>query len=297
MLDYSSLVAVDAVIREGTFERGAATLGITPSAISQRVRGLEERLGAIVIVRGQPCRPTALGRKLCAHLDRVRLLEHDMALDLGKADGPNMAPVALRVAVNADSLATWFTDAIGAFENGHNVSLHLTVADELVTADHLVSGEAVAAVSSNPAAIQGCKTTRLGALRYVACASPDYVEKHFPQGVTAASLTGAPHLRFNGQDRLQHRWAHEAYGVDLTGTGHFVPSTEAFIDLSLKGVAWGMHPVPLVKGHLAEGRLLDLSPVHKLDVDLYWTAARLHALALRRLTDAVCKTARKYLIT
>ncbi len=42
MLDYASIAAVAAIVREGTFERGAASLGITPSAISQRVRGLEE---------------------------------------------------------------------------------------------------------------------------------------------------------------------------------------------------------------------------------------------------------------
>jgi LysR family transcriptional regulator (chromosome initiation inhibitor) len=49
MLDYHSIAAVAAVVREGTFERAAATLGITPSAVSQRVRGLEERLGAVLI--------------------------------------------------------------------------------------------------------------------------------------------------------------------------------------------------------------------------------------------------------
>ena len=114
MLDYPSLAAVAAVVREGTFERAAAALGITPSAVSQRVRGLEERLGAILIVRGQPCQPTALGRTLCAHLDRVRLLEHDLAPALGPAAGAGER-LTVPVAVNADSLATWFPTAAAAF--------------------------------------------------------------------------------------------------------------------------------------------------------------------------------------
>src|SRR5690349_9349643 len=84
MFDYSALAAIGAVIREGSFERAASRLGITPSAISQRVRGLEERLGTILIVRGQPCEPTELGRKLCAHLDKVQLLEADVVPLLAK---------------------------------------------------------------------------------------------------------------------------------------------------------------------------------------------------------------------
>ena len=58
MLDYASLAAVSSVVREGTFERAARALNVTPSAISQRVKQLEERLGSVLIIRGQPCAPT-----------------------------------------------------------------------------------------------------------------------------------------------------------------------------------------------------------------------------------------------
>ncbi|WP_165645278.1 LysR family transcriptional regulator, partial [Oharaeibacter diazotrophicus] len=114
MIDYPAAAAVAAVIREGSFERAAAALAITPSAVSQRVRGLEERLGAILVVRGQPCRATELGRALVGHLDRVRLMEADLAPALG-ARAAGEAPPTLRVAVNADSLATWFPAAAAAF--------------------------------------------------------------------------------------------------------------------------------------------------------------------------------------
>ncbi|KAA2220989.1 LysR family transcriptional regulator, partial [Salinarimonas soli] len=42
MLDYAGLSALAAVVRQGSFERAAGTLGVTPSAVSQRVRALEE---------------------------------------------------------------------------------------------------------------------------------------------------------------------------------------------------------------------------------------------------------------
>ena len=78
MLDYASLSALAAVVREGSFERAARALHVTPSAVSQRIRLLEERIGCALVVRGQPCQATETGRRLCQHVDRVRLLEHEL---------------------------------------------------------------------------------------------------------------------------------------------------------------------------------------------------------------------------
>ena len=58
MLDYPSLFALAAVVKEGSFERAARALHVTPSAVSQRIRLLEERLGCALVVRGQPCQAT-----------------------------------------------------------------------------------------------------------------------------------------------------------------------------------------------------------------------------------------------
>jgi LysR family transcriptional regulator (chromosome initiation inhibitor) len=291
MLDYASIAAVAAIVREGTFERGAASLGITPSAISQRVRGLEERLGAILIVRSQPCEPTELGRTLCAHLDRVRLLEHDLAPSLGNAATDVDASITLRLAVNADSLSTWFPAAINAFDPGPNVMLDLTLDDEAHTADRLRANEVLAAVTSDPEPVQGCKTIPLGPLRYAACATPAFVTRYFGNGVTADSLARAPHICFDRHDTLQARWAHEAHGTALAGPVHRVPSTYGSLDFILAGVGWGMMPVQLANNHLVAGRLTELLPVLRLHVNLYWTVARLHATTLRQLTNAIHEAA------
>ncbi|MFN3494938.1 MAG: LysR family transcriptional regulator, partial [Hydrogenophaga sp.] len=87
MLDYAALHALSTVLREGSFERAARVLHVTPSAVSQRVRLLEERVGCALVVRGQPCQPTEVGRRLCQHVDRVRLLEQELADTL-----PTLAP-------------------------------------------------------------------------------------------------------------------------------------------------------------------------------------------------------------
>ncbi len=291
MLDYTALAAVGAVIREGSFERAARALGITPSAISQRVRGLEERLGAVLVIRGQPCLPTELGRRLCAHLDRVALLEADLAPRLAGQGEAASPPPTLKVAVNADSLATWFPQAAAAFGRATGMLLELMLDDETHTAERLRAGEVLAAVTADPEPVQGCKTTMLGGLRYAACASPDFMARHFAGGVTAEALRQAPCMRFDRRDMLQARWAADAYGITLAAPTHWVPSTQGFLDLALAGLAWGLQPVALVRAHLAAGRLVELPPGLRVDVKLYWTAARLHADALRHLTSAVCAAA------
>lgn len=296
MLDYISLAAVATVIQEGSFERAAERLGVTPSAVSQRVRGLEERLGTILVVRGQPCTATTQGSALCAHFDRVRLLEADLPPMLTKGTEQSGAHSTLRIAVNADSLATWFAEAAVAFSRSTGHLLELTLEDEARTADRLRSGEVLAVVSSDPTPVQGCKTISLGALRYVACASPAFMAEHFATGFDAATFACAPFMRFDPHDRLQARWAREAHDVALVGPSHRLPSTHAFLDFALAGAAWGMHPLPLARRYLETGALVELPPQRPFDVALYWTVARLHASALRALTDAVRSAARATLV-
>jgi LysR family transcriptional regulator (chromosome initiation inhibitor) len=291
MLDYPALAAVAAVIREGSFERAADALGITPSAVSQRVRGLEERLGTVLVVRGQPCSPTELGRSLCAHVDRVRLLEAELTPALAPDSEAKGPPLTLKVAVNADSLATWFPRAAASFAQATGMLLDLRLEDEAHTADRLRSGEVLAAVTAESEPVQGCRTVLLGVLRYAACASPDFTNRHFRAGVNADTLAKAPHLRFDQRDFLQARWAREAHGLDLRAPVHWVPSAHGFLDLAVAGLGWGLQPVPLARPQLAAGRLVELPPALRIEVKLHWTVARLHAASLRALTDAVRRAA------
>jgi len=291
MLDYAALSVLAAVVREGTFERAAAALHISPSAVSQRVRAMEERLGAILVLRSQPCQPTPLGRRLCAHFDAVRLLEADLVPDLRGLGTPLSQPVTLKIAVNSDSLASWLAPAIVDFSRKTGLLIELAMDDEAHTADRLRSGEVVAAITSDSVPVQGCRTTRLGGMRYLACASPDFVARHFPSGPTADALLHAPSMRFDRRDDLQARWAMERMGAPVGALVHEIPSTRAFLDLALRGLAWGMQPANLAAPHLADGSLVELVPDTPIGVILYWTVARLHADALRTLTEAVRRAA------
>lgn len=291
MLDYTLVHSVAAVVREGSFERAAQALSITPSALSQRVKLLEERLGAVLIVRGRPPRATAVGARLCRHAEQVALLERELALGLPDA----AAPARLRVAVNADSLGSWFVHALARYAAADAVPVDVAVDDQDHTAGWLERGEVLAAVSASRAPLRGCRSLPLGRLRYVATASPAYVARHFARGVDARSLAQAPMLVYDDKDRLQHRFVERIARRAVHPPEHRLPSTQGFVDAALGGLGWGMNPLPLVREHLAAGRLVELVPRRPVDVALHWQVARLALPPLERLTDAVLATARERL--
>jgi LysR family transcriptional regulator (chromosome initiation inhibitor) len=287
MLDYLSLAAVAAVAREGSFEKAALGLGVTPSAVSQRIKGLEDRLGAILLVRGSPCRPTEIGARLCAHVEQVRLLEGEVIDTLPGLTTRAAGPASLRVAVNADSVSTWFPKAAATFADETGGLLDLVFDDEAHTAERLRTGDVLAAVTADPAQVVGCKIHPLGQIEYVAVAAAGFADRHFPKSVDGQSLQRAPMLRFDRRDDLQFRWAREAWGTTITPPTHWTPSTQGMLDMTLAGLGWSMAPVMLAAPLIAEGRLIELAPQKRIAVTLYWQRTRLAAQLLDRLTQAV----------
>ena len=294
MFDYSSLAAVATVVQEGSFERAARVLNVTPSAISQRIKLLEERLGAVLVARGQPCTATDTGRLLCRHIEQVGMLEQDLRAALPTLSQP-LNPgerVTLRVAVNADSLGTWFVNAIAAFRESEDVLLDVSLDDQEHTVNLLRSGHVLAAVTANAQPVQGCNSTALGRMNYVAVASPAFMKKYFRDGVTAATLAQAPTLTFNRIDQLQAQWVRRVCRRAVDTPNHWLPSTQAFIDGTVGGIGWGMNPLTLVREHLEAGKLVELVPGKRLPVPLYWQHSRLQVPMLARLTKAVIQTAK-----
>jgi LysR family transcriptional regulator, chromosome initiation inhibitor len=295
MLDYPSLFALAAVVREGSFERAARSLHVTPSAVSQRIRLLEERVGCALVVRGQPCQATETGHRLCQHVDRVRLLEHELGGALPVLRSEEKAWVNVPIAVNADSLATWFTQAMTDFAARAPVLLQLCVDNEGHTTEWLRNGSVLAAVTAVEHAASGCNSRLLGVMRYVAAASPVFVARYFSQGVTVDSLRAAPSLVFNQQDELQQRWAHRVCGTQVDLPRHTLPSPQGFVAAALAGMGWALHPVALVADHMAQGRLIELVPNTPLEVPLYWQQARAASSLLEALTQAVVQASREAL--
>lgn len=287
MLDYPALLAVATVVQEGSFERAARVLNVTPSAVSQRVKLLEERLGTVLVVRGQPCTATPSGAWLCRHIEQVGMLEHGLLARLPGLGGAASGPVLVHVAANADSLGTWFIAAAARFtrETGHLIDI--AVDDQDHTADWLRRGEVLAAVTGIAQPVQGCKSIALGALRYRATASPDFVARYFAGGVTAEAFASAPALKFNEKDMLQSDWLVRVFGREIFHPSHRLPSTQGFVEAALLGMGWGLNPEQLVAGHLASGRLVELVPDTPFDVPLFWQVNGAAGELLKGLTRAV----------
>lgn len=299
MIDYPAALAVATVIRTGSFERAAKVLNVTPSAVSQRVKTIEERLGLTLIERGNPCVATEKGEWLCRHIEHVGLLERELLHRLpGLNEGgvSSLQRITLNVATNADSLGTWFLDAVATVAGEMDILFNIAVDDEDYTAEWLQKGRVIAAVTSLSKPVSGCRVTRLGSLRYHATASPDFVAKHFAQGVTPHALEAAPTLTFNQKDRLQQEWIRQVFGQHVSVPTHWLPSTQGFVDACLTGMAWGMNPTGMVSDLLASGRLVELVPGQTLDVPLFWQVNRLVAEQLADLTQTVLRRSKQTLI-
>lgn len=286
------LTALAHVLRLGSFDAAAEALSVTPSAISQRIKALEDQMGTVLVLRGQPCTATDAGRALAAHFDKVSRLEHELDSALGESGGPAARP-DIRIAINSDTLDTWFPFALSPLKD---YSFQLFVEDQDHSAELLRRGEVAAAVSANSDPIQGCDTHALGALRYLATASPDFVQTWFSEGVTAKSLAKAPVLQFNEKDKLQARWAAREIGRSVTMPTQRLPSTRGFLTACLHGMAWGMNPEGMVRRPINRGRLVELPGNAVFDTPLYWHVSRIGAKTLAPLTKSVLETAASSLI-
>jgi LysR family transcriptional regulator, chromosome initiation inhibitor len=289
--DPHHLATLSAVLRCGSFEAAAAELSVTPSAVSQRIKALEERVGGALILRATPCTATPTGARLAKHAEDVATLETQLGRDLALDTGGGAA--RLKIAVNADSLATWLVPALAQVPD---MLFELVIDDQDHSADWLRRGDVSAAITAAGQPVAGCTHYPLGRLRYVATASPDFMRRWFAGGVTAPALARAPCLAFSARDALQRNWIELATGRRIAPPTHLLPSTHAFVDAARAGLGWGMNPQALVRGPIRNGRLHALDPDLPLDIALDWQVSRILAPALEPVTAAIRATARKVLL-
>lgn len=286
-LDTIQLRTLAAVVGEGSFEGAARALHVTPSAVSQRIRALEEVVGQVLVRRSRPCRPTTAGQPLLRLAVQLALLEREaLAEARGVVDGA-ATPTRVPVVANADSLATWFVPALARVPAELAACFDVRQDDQDHTAELLRDGAVLAAVTAQREPVQGCRVRPLGAMRYRPLAAPALVARWFPDGLTAEALAVAPMLVFDRKDRVQHRFLRAVTGREFDPPVHHVPSVPAFSEAIRRGLAWGLVPEQLAEADLASGACVDLDPGRHVDVPLYWQHWRLESRVLGALTDAV----------
>lgn len=284
------------VVEQGSFDQAAAQLHLTQSAVSQRVRALEARIGKPLIVRARPCRPTTDGQRLLQYLRRIRLLEAEAEADFaGKAAGP----VSISLAVNADTLGTWLLPALADFLIRESVLVDVIVDDQAHTYTLLEAGLALGCVSAEPQPMRGCTVEPLGAMRYRLMASPAFQQRWFPKGMTRDAARQAPVLTFNRKDTLQSDFLQARLGLPPDAyPSHYIPATEPFLTAIRLGLGYGMVPDVQSRQHgdlLARGELVDLAPDHPVDVALYWHAWKVQSPLFERLSRVLVARGREVL--
>ncbi|MDX3242659.1 LysR family transcriptional regulator ArgP [Streptomyces sp. ME18-1-4] len=284
-----------AVVDEGTFDAAAAALHVTPSAVSQRVKALEQRTGRVLLLRTKPVRATESGEIVVRFARQLARLERDTRSELGMSGEGE--PTRVTVAVNADSLATWFLTALTRVAQEPPLCFELHREDETRTAELLREGRVMAAVTSSPEAVTGCSVRALGTMRYLAAASPDFADRHLADGPLHETLTRAPVMSFDRSDDLQDTFV-RGLGRGSGGASpvrHAVPTSEGFVNSVAAGFGWGMVPEAQAEPFLRSGRLVLLAPDRPLDVPLYWQQWKLDSPALAAVADAVAATAARTL--
>lgn len=292
-LDRSQLAALTSVISEGSFDSAARALQVTPSAISQRIKALEQQMGQVLVRRGKPCSATESGQSLIRLALQIDLLEGETLAELGAAAAPTI-PVRIPIVVNADSLNSWLLPVLAKQGRDNSLLLDLHSEDQDHSAALLRAGTVMAAITTDPIAVQGCEVRRLGSMRYLACASPDYVERYFPDGMTIPALADAPLLVFNRKDALQHQFLRKLTRRAITPPTHYIPASSAFNEAVRLGLGWGMVPEQIL-AEAKPGDFIDIGGGRHLDVALYWQSWRLRSPALSELTAAVTTGAAQWL--
>lgn len=296
MLDYNLLVALLAVEKKGQFEKAARSLGITASAVSQRIKLLEERVGAVLVQRGVPCVPTSVGARLCRHTEKVALLEGQLLDDVfQKPAGLHHKP-AVDIAIHADSLSTWFMKVLEQETlTGRHFLPNLKIETHSQAIDWMHNGDVLAAITTRKATLQGFQRHELGSLSYIAVASPDFVRRNFPDGVTLASLESTTLLEFCSQDILRDRWIKTVVGRVVSPQTYILPSSMGFVDACLAGVGWGLYPCSLVDQYIKAGRLQPLVADLVVNQPIYWYYSRVIQDSLKAFSRTIQQVSRELL--
>jgi len=294
MFDYKLLEAMAMVVKEKGFDRAAKALHITQSAVSQRIKLLEESTGQILLARTSPPTPTPAGQKVLKHFLQVAHLETDLFNNLRPSSLEKFESIA--IGINADSLSTWFFPAIGSFLETERATLDLRVDDQEQTHRFLRNGDVVGCISSQDIPVQGCDNTYLGTMKYRLLATPCFSSLFFPDGMTKKAVLNAPAIIYNREDDLLNKIFLQLFDqIPASIPTNHLPSSEKFVEFIASGLAYGM--IPDLQGHplIQSGKLINLAPDFLVSVDLYWHCWNLKSAFLNRFSKRLISEARKLL--
>lgn len=300
-LDPKQLEAFATTVQTGSLAAAAKQLHLTLAAVSIRIKALETQLGQRLLIRSKTALATRAGQVLLAHISRTRLLEADLVERLASPQDESQW-LALPVAVNADSLASWFLSGVQETLQKHRLLLHSVVDDQEHTLQWLQNGDVIGCVTDLPKPLRGCTAQPLGTMRYHCLGSPALAKqlRALKRTSNAPVLLQIPALCFNPKDHLQDRFLKAAFKLkDATYPRHYFPAGDAYHLAMVQGLGWGLQADVQMRlqwrGELESGRLVNLYPGEHVDVPLYWHHWSQESAQAARLTAAVIEAAKLHL--
>jgi DNA-binding transcriptional LysR family regulator len=174
--EFADLRAFAAIVEHGSFARAAANLGVSPSALSQTIRGLETRLGVRLLNRTtRSVAPTDAGTRLLERL-LPAMGEFDAAVADVKAVSGTPSGM-LRINCPRTAAIHVLGPLIGAFLKAYpEITLDIVTEEKLVD---IVAGRFDAGIRLGEKVEQDMVAVRFGAeLEMLVVGSPDYFAEH-----------------------------------------------------------------------------------------------------------------------
>lgn len=252
LADFSYFLAI---ARHGNFRRAGLELGISSSALSHSLKGLETRLGVRLFNRTtRSVTLTAAGEELHAaiagHFEAIA-----GAVDvLNRYRDDPAGRIRLNVLEHAATLL--LAPALPGFiERYPGIEVDVVVTNNLVD---VVAAGADAGIRYGGTVPEDMIARRLSPdLRWVAVASPDYLERMgspaHPEGLLRHQC-----LRIRLGDDSRYRWEFdrgaESLALDVPGA-ITIDNTPFALDLAINGAGIAYLPEPVVLDAVAQGRL------------------------------------------
>ncbi|MDB4837695.1 ArgP/LysG family DNA-binding transcriptional regulator [Marinomonas sp.] len=296
MMDYKALASLHAVLMFQSFDKAANYLNLTQSAVSQNIKRLEHRCGRPLLIRARPVVATPLGEKMLAHFNKVSMLEDGLQNDLNGG----VASQPISIAINNDSLATWFTQVMEQFSKQQNTKLHIKAADQAHTRQLLQKGEVIACLSDIGSPVSGGGSSFLGNMHYELVATQDFIDNYINNSIDnhiannlrdsleVKAIIQSRALVYDEHDELWSRYQSECLNIQAdTRNSHWYPSSHGFVELVMGGTVCALVPSIQIQDQLKENALVSLFPDKKLALPLYWHWYKLNSPVLDQLTNVI----------
>ena len=279
-----------AVAQHRSFRRAAAELGVTPSAISQAVRALEARLGAVLFIR--TTRSVGLTDAGERFLARARPAFEELVAASGAARELGQKPAGLlRLTVPRSVVPILLEPLIASFCKAYpEIEVELAASEELVD---LAAGGFDAGIRMGQFINPDMVAVRLTKpFPFAIVGSPDYLARRGrPKRPDDLRVHACLRLRRSNGGLAPWSLNDNGRSIELAVSGSFIGHDfPTLVGAAVEGVGLAQVPAPLVSGAVKEKKLvrvLDAFASTTPGVFLYYPGHRQIMPKLRAFIDHV----------